>query len=428
MHRRAIAMVAVVGVGMTACMSREIVDVREHVFLSQPLWESSIVRPESPSVAVAVSTVSESIDLLTKERPGLSLIVRQVFRDEIAASQKAKGVPVGAGAVDVLASKGTKHLRGEETPLPSEVAVLPVMKVIAGTMWQQTVASRGVKVSAGSVPDTMPKKLSLADFRRFGDAVAANLVRPYQDVGGVQTSSLGGAGDCKDKKITLRCLYTAYMIAYFNGSFVDRNGGVYSKPKASLTITNETISSVVAIFLEALFDYSIIDGVGGKAPIVYIEDKTSTPSRAKWLIKGDKAPTLVEVAIGLKAYDPSNPNIPVMENVFEDASKGGMDAKRLCIVRMLGGAAGDAAQPVTGVIVRAFGGANLGFSFGLGALGKVSFGDNETLAKLVDTVVENFSRRSTEIAMENILYGSGPPKSEALKAALEIAGWVSDCK
>jgi hypothetical protein len=332
---------------------------------------------------------------------------------------------VSAEVVAVLA-QGTEHLKGEAEPLSSEVATHPVMKVIAGTMWQQELAARGVPVTMSALPEGIPAKLSLADFKSFGDAVAVDLVRPYQSLEHIKPVSSARIESCKPK-LTFRCLFTAYLMAYFSGNFVDRNGGTYAKPKLGMTISNETISEVVSIFLEAVFDYSIIDGTSGTAPIVYAEDTSTSPSKPKWLTKDSNAPTLAEVAIGIGAVDQNNANLPLLRNVIENAKDGTMDAKRLCVVRMLGGAAGDAAQPVTGMIVRALGGANLGVSLGLGALGKFSVGDNDTLMKLVDTIVENVPRRSTEIAIENALYGK-PFTPGALEWVLEIASWLTGCK
>jgi hypothetical protein len=200
--------------------------------------------------------------------------------------------------------------------------------------------------------------------------------------------------------------------------------------------------------LEALFDYSIIDGTAGTVPILYVmeaekptpesqsttpdADKKSEPRPAakevnvKWLTKDGKRPTLIDIVVAMGAVT-GDPPRPDLKNVVELAGKETMDAKRLCVVRMIGGAAGDAAQPVTGMIVRAFGGANLGVSFGLGALGKFSLGDNETLTKLVDTVVENVPRRATEMAIANALYGPGAV-SGSLGDTVMIAEWLAGCQ
>jgi hypothetical protein len=278
------------------------------------------------------------------------------------------------------------------------------------------------------LPVSIPEKLSLKDFQDFGDSVSTALVRPYQSIGGVPTADKGKAFGCNpaDKKMTMQCLLMTYMMAYFNGNFVDRNGGTYSKPKLGFTISNETIAGSVSVFLEALFDYSIIDGKVGAAPIVYIEDGPA-PTKPKWLTKGNNAPTLAGIATGIGAVDPSNSNLPLLEKVVENVKAGRMDAGRLCVVRFLGGAAGDAAQPITGAVVRALGGANIGVSFGLGALGKFSLGDNDTLTKLVDTVVEFLPRRSTELAAMNVLYGV-IPDSGALRQALDVAALVPGCR
>jgi len=192
-----------------------------------------------------------------------------------------------------------------------------------------------------------------------------------------------------------------------------------------MTISNEVISSVVTILLHAVADFSLVGNKDIKAPIVYRIKNNS----AEWITKDNKQPTFVDVAIGLKLWDPKKPEEKVeflLEPVSKDG-KDGMDESRICVSRYLGGAAGDAAQPLTGSIVRALGGANLGFTFGLGALGKFSFGDNETLTKLIDAFVQTLATRVTGTAVEHVLYGP-PPTDPELQALVDLAKWVSKCK
>jgi len=436
---RLVAMLLLLTVALTSCLSsRAIVDVRKDLFVSQPLWESKHLTPvssEAQKATMRATLAPAPAGLIAvADRPGLAMLVRQVFGADIAAAAPAQPGTTSPNvlALDTLIARAPT-LANDPAPVPGELAQLPLTRVIVGSMYRQAV-HRAVHVyglsaaDASRVPLNIPEKLSFKDFRDFSDGVSRTLVRPYQSTPAAEEA--GGAEKlklCRGKRITLECLFAAYMTAYFNGEFVDRNGGTYSKPKIGMTITNETITSAVAILLEALFDFSIIDATNFNAPIIYDID-AAKPSEAVWLTKANKRPTLVDVAVALQLADP--PTKP-FTRIIEKKDAKTLDGQRLCVVRLLGGAAGDAAQPLTGMIVRALGGGNLGVSFGLGALGKFSFGDNETLTKLIDTVVENFPRRLTEATVSDYLYGKAaddPSTSDVVKAALAIASMIGSCK
>lgn len=590
MRLRLLVLFLASAINLAACstMSSSIVDVRQHIYASQPLWESPHIvpvggvpprrpvgtsTPELQSLSSAqlsaLATFPGSLTVVAQTRPGLAMIAAQVFASELPSAGPSPAPPPDRQSVQLpviaaLQQKGTANLLPDATPLPPDIAKLRLTKVIVGAALDEALTTHGLKAALSSKglpgdvasPKDIPTKLSLRDFLEFGEALSGSLVAPYQRVGA--TSSAGGSAQtvaarndanaeraakiqtCKDtKKLAWECIFRAYMMAYFNGEFVDRNGGSYSKPKLGLTITNETITAAAAIFLEALFDVAVIDG-GVRAPIVYSDDafvstpkdlvatrrqgsghfsapatysyvvtaknangetlqstevavqvlaltdsvalawskasgatgyniyrstiagtynspallatvpgvqfidsgnatavgappSTNTTGKVLWVTKASKMPTLAELAKGMQLFTPTgDPGsttsaIPLVIERTSSKSPSNIDAPRLCVVRLLGGSAGDAAQPLTGMIVRALGGANLGFTFGLGALGKLSFGDNDTLTKLIDTIVENFARRLTELSVEHVLYGASTPPP-ALKGALGLAESLESCK
>ena len=67
----------------------------------------------------------------------------------------------------------------------------------------------------------------------------------------------------------------------------------------------------------------------------------------------------------------------------------------------MSGFSGEASEAVTGLIVRALGGLETGPFV---VFGKFSFGDHETLTKLIDAGVETFSKRSTDVVISHILH------------------------
>jgi len=193
-----------------------------------------------------------------------------------------------------------------------------------------------------------------------------------------------------------------YITAYYNGKFVDRTGGVSSKPKLGLTITNETITALENVFLESLWDWAIIGG-GFNTPIVYDGDD----GNPKFLTAEARVPTLWTT---LKDTGMALPIDRIIERVVDEDTNPGISKSELCVIRNVSGLAGDGGQATTGMIVRAFGGANIGFTLGLDALGKLSLGDNDTLTKVVDTWTESTARRATEVAVCQLFYTNSLPK------------------
>lgn len=82
----------------------------------------------------------------------------------------------------------------------------------------------------------------------------------------------------------------------------------------------------------------------------------------------------------------------------------GITPAKIKVIRFIQGIAGDGAQGLSGLIMRTFGGVHIGLSAGLGLLGKVSVGDNNTLASLLEACVGTIASRSSEIFVSSVLY------------------------
>ena len=111
-------------------------------------------------------------------------------------------------------------------------------------------------------------------------------------------------------------------------------------------------------------------------------------------------PTLAKVVKQLNSEDSYYRQF-IVEPVQEDPQKEGISEQKLCITHEIAGISGDAAQGFSGTILRLFGGGSGGIAF---LNGKVSIGDNQTLAKVIDTFLENVAKRVTEIFVSTILY------------------------
>lgn len=70
----------------------------------------------------------------------------------------------------------------------------------------------------------------------------------------------------------------------------------------------------------------------------------------------------------------------------------GIDGLELKGIRYLSGLASDQSKVLSGLAIRAFGDLEIGFAVG----GHFSFGDNDTLAKVLDTIFEVASKRIVE--------------------------------
>jgi hypothetical protein len=161
-----------------------------------------------------------------------------------------------------------------------------------------------------------------------------------------------------------------YYCDYVNG-FVDREGTVYKTPEIKGSISNDVIAAVVGIVIEGVFD-SLLD-----VP-VYVK------------VEGEK-----------KKYETKNgkePSVRRLKHVDEETivadGQNGIDEYELMAIRYLSSLAADQSRLASGAAYRMLGGLEIGFVIGA----DFSFGDNETLAKVIDTIFEVSSKRMVEWA------------------------------
>src|SRR5438094_922107 len=88
-------------------------------------------------------------------------------------------------------------------------------------------------------------------------------------------------------------------------------------------------------------------------------------------------------------------------------------------IQVFSGMAADRSGAISSALVRSFGGAELSVVIG----GKFSIGDNETLAKVVDTWVEATSRRLAEAVFYKQFLSPGEP--DGIQDMLDLIEWVA---
>ncbi len=375
---------------LSACAS---VKLREDVFLAKPVWEST----DGPLSKLQGAQIARAAKLneLPTSAPALAGLVKQVLNEQISLDANK--------TLTISNSEGKTSFRMEVGyPLPAVLAEHPITRATVVSMRESWLSAQKVRTT-GELPNL---DLSLRNFQDFISVLHKVALSPYTSEGSKAISKLDS------NLLTWEGLFQKYLAAYYNGKFVDRTGGLSSKPKLGLTITNETITALELIFLESLWDWAIIGG-GLSVPILYEGD----PNNPNFLTAEARVPTLWTT---LKDFGMALPVKKIIERPVEEDVNPGISKSELCAIRKVSGLAGDAAQGITGIIVRALGGANIGFTLGLGALGKFSLGDNDTLTKVVDTWTENTGRRATEFGVAPLLYENSLPKEiRALCSGIE---------
>lgn len=229
------------------------------------------------------------------------------------------------------------------------------MSVLPGFMLKEPLVRKMVTVAHYSLVEA--KEHSVAISKKDVDRFIAMTARRF---GAKNTTT---RSTTKTDKIIKQ-----YLVTYYSDTehgFIDREGGVYKRPEIKNSIGNDVITAVVQIVLEGLYD-GLLD-----VPVFKDGDKYLTEKGAE--------PTVHKLKFA-KSEELSDPGSP------------GIDKYEFKAIRYLSGLAADQSKALSGSAIRAFGDLELGFVIG----GHFSIGDNDTLAKIVDTIFEVSSKRIVE--------------------------------
>jgi hypothetical protein len=209
-----------------------------------------------------------------------------------------------------------------------------------------------------------PIKVSQDDMENFLATVIRNFGALAPD----------GAPAQRDNQKNVSRIIKQYLLEYYcsDVGFVDREGAVYKAPEFKGSVGNDVITALVAIVLEGTFDALL------NTP-VYVKGD----GEQRYQTKAHKQPSVCRV----------KPQC-VREEQLVDAGGNGIDELELRGIRFLSALAADQSKLASGAAFRAFGNLELGFVVG----GDFAFGDNETLAKVLDTTFEVSSKRLVEAA------------------------------
>jgi hypothetical protein len=162
----------------------------------------------------------------------------------------------------------------------------------------------------------------------------------------------------------------SYLYAYVvnKDGFVDRNGTKYVAPEFSGSIENAEITAVVSILVEAVCDQYLGTPVwldAANNPVT----KTGLKPSYFTLVAGAKTEPLASGA-------------------------GHIDQTKLNVMNYVANFGGVQSKMVSGMVFRLLGKVNIGFA----VEGGLSFGDNQTLAQILDTIFQSASQRLTMAA------------------------------
>jgi hypothetical protein len=251
-------------------------------------------------------------------------------------------------------------------PLPTYLVDEPLVRKLIVSAYQAV---------NGSTPSQEIDRSDVASFSKMMDAKFL----------GQQSSSIMGRADAEKPASKLIHLYLAEYYAGKNG-FVDREGAVFKRPEIKNSIGNDIITAALDVTLEAVFDATLHN------PVYYAEES----AKKNWNTPDNREPTVVGA-------------LKVAEKLAADGSAQGITSRKQKAIRYLSGLAADRSKVLSGAAYRAVGGADLGIV----VAGKFSIGDNDTLAKMLDTTFEVAAKRITEEVARRGLVGANDGQEAA---------------
>ena len=187
--------------------------------------------------------------------------------------------------------------------------------------------------------------------------------------------------------------FIVYLTAYYEGKFVDRFGQPIKNPSLSLdlplavTVTDADIAATLTFLLEFVFDMIDPTPVLGDA-----KTREEIGDKTKFFPGGDAKNRPTALLIERRHYE-----------FIPEGGPGicGVTQKNIAVLAGLAGTAGDRAALISGLIANSVG----GIEVGLGVLGKISLGDNQTLTIVVKIFASRLARRLSYAALYGTMQG-----------------------
>ena len=214
---------------------------------------------------------------------------------------------------------------------------------------------------SGKIPSL---SVSRGDIKKMVNMIDANFGINY-----LNTTCTINEQLAKDLKKPIYRIVLWYLYDYFidEDGFIDRDGTKYATPEYKGKVENSTITAIVGILWEAIADDLLA------TPVWY---KKTDKGKKVYLTKDNVRPTA------------SKRNV-AKDKLVVDLGKVGIEENEVKVMRFLSGLAGEQSKMLSGSVYRAIGKVNIGFVAESG----FSFGDNDTLAKILDTSFEVVAKR-----------------------------------
>jgi hypothetical protein len=228
-----------------------------------------------------------------------------------------------------------------------------------------------------------PSKLTHANMKDFADKLFDLQLKP--GAADLTSSSVDRSGlsareaEYLNNHPPLDKTFIAYFQAYYKGQFIDRMGTKLTAPEISSTVPDSEIVAAETVLLEFLID--LIDST----PVMGSDDPKSVTDKTIFYPGATtNMPTVYSVTHS------SNPAVYV-KIPTGSATACGITTTNVWVLRDLANGASDQAAAVGGLVSNTPG----GLSLGLGVMGKISIGDNQTLSVMVKTAASRVSLRLT---------------------------------
>jgi hypothetical protein len=170
----------------------------------------------------------------------------------------------------------------------------------------------------------------------------------------------------------------AYLKAYYDGDFYDRMSTAITKPQLPTSI-------------KSLSNFSVPDSEIVAAETVLLEFLIDTIDPTPVMGNKDGHPSGTTYYPGASSNEPTALATSYAGYVVLQPDGCGINLKNVWVLKDIANAASDQAAAVGGLIANTPG----GISIGLGILGKISIGDNQTLSALVKAAASELALRAT---------------------------------
>jgi hypothetical protein len=207
-----------------------------------------------------------------------------------------------------------------------------------------------------------PSTLTHGETKDFAEKLFDLQLKPAADLTNSSVNESGlSAKEVEFLKIhpPLDKTFVAYFEAYYNGEFIDRMGTLLDKPQIPSTVPDSEIVAAETVLLEFLIDAIDPSPVMGDAATGSVNANTTFyPGNSK------NEPTAYLTGVANYIQIPT------------DSNACGITTTNAWVLKDLANGASGQAATVGGLVANTPG----GISLGLGVLGKISIGDNQTLS------------------------------------------------